>query len=231
MKCKNCGGQYKTRELRCPYCETENLLGKLWSVQRSEAELSYERERKAMGKFLISPYMLNRIMNRCLVTLVVLFVAYWVGAFLFFWISEQVEELSFKWNRDKIEAQMEEYYVAGEYDRLDAYMYEKDVDCTQYYAYTQATLLHNDYSRYMEYRLFYASLSEEEKAKDTYYLDYALDYSARVYTLDCGIYSELDERNRELYETYQKEIMAYWVGEVELSQEEIDYMKEWGYYQ
>ena len=41
MKCKNCGAQYKTRELKCPYCNTENIIGKIWQSERSQAEMEY----------------------------------------------------------------------------------------------------------------------------------------------------------------------------------------------
>ena len=42
MKCKSCAGNYKTKELICPYCGRANLLGKLWFAEKSEAEQEYE---------------------------------------------------------------------------------------------------------------------------------------------------------------------------------------------
>ena len=43
MKCKSCAGNYKTKELICPYCGRANLLGKLWFAEKSEAEKEYEK--------------------------------------------------------------------------------------------------------------------------------------------------------------------------------------------
>lgn len=229
MKCKNCGGEYKTKELKCPYCATENLLGKLWSIQRSEAEITYEKERKRVGKYLTSPYMLNRLVSRGLVILVSLFLLVFVGAFLFFYGEEVYKNLSYKWNKEKIEAQMQVYYENGDWELLDDYMEEHVIDRTQYYTYMQAVVLHDNYQRYLEYRLKYNDLSETKKLEDDYYLESAIEYSARVYNLDCGIYDELDEKNRSLYETYQREILAYWIGELALTEEEIELVIEGRY--
>lgn len=229
MKCKKCGGQYKTRELKCPYCDTENFLGKLWSIQRSEEEKSYENKKSIIKKYLASPFMLNRIANRCLVVWIIFSVILFLGAFLFFWTQEEIEKLKFRWNQNEIEAQMKEYYDAEEYALLDVYMKENVIDETQYYAYTQAVLLNDYYQRYMEYRLKYDNLSEEEKQEDDYYLDSAVRYSVNVYNFECGYYRELDESNRMLYENYQKEIMAYWVGELLLNSKEIEDLLERGH--
>ena len=57
---------------------------------------------------------------------------------------------------------------------------------------------------------------------DDYHLKYALDHSLQVYQRDCGIYREYDENNAELHEKLKKEIMAYWVGELLLTEDEIE---------
>lgn len=221
MKCKNCGANYKTRELKCPYCNTENIVGKIWQAERSQAELDYENEKKKIGKILLSPYMINRLLNRTILILTGLYIVSFAIIVLVFILSEPLERLYNSVNKEKIEAQMAEYYDAGEYEKLDVYMEEEFVDPQEYYTYTQATLLTYDYNKYMECRLGFQALSEEEKLTDDYYLKYALKNSVDVYNLECGIYSEPDEKNRELYEMYQKDIMAYWVGTLGLTNEEV----------
>ena len=222
MKCKNCGANYKTRELKCPYCNTENLIGKIWQAERSQAELEYENEKKQLGKHLLSPYMVERLLNRAILVLIGLYIVSFVIILLVFMLSEPIEKLYFSINKEEIEAQMAEYYEAGEYEKLDLYMEEKFVEHRDYYAYTQATSLNFDYNSYLECRLEFEALSEEEKMTDDYCLKYALVHSVDAYNLDCGIYSELDETNREMYETYQKDIMAYWVGTLGLSEEKVE---------
>ena len=74
MKCKNCAANYKTRELKCPYCGTENLLGRIWQVERTQAELDYANEKKEVKKKIFSPYTADRILNRCLVVIACLYI-------------------------------------------------------------------------------------------------------------------------------------------------------------
>ena len=222
MKCKNCAANYKTRELKCPYCGTENLLGRIWQVERTQAEWNYEKEKKEVKKKIFSPYMADRILNRCLVVIVCLYIVSIAVVFLVFYLGDVFQKAAFAKNKDKIEAQMAAYYDAGEFEKLDLYMDDKILDHKEYYAYTQATILNFDYNRYMEYRLGFLALSEEEKLEDDYYLEYALENSRNVYNLECGIYDEPVPENEALYEFYRKEIMAYWVGTLQLSDEEIE---------
>ena len=221
MRCKNCGANYKTRELKCPYCNTENLIGKIWQAERSQAEKDYENEKKNLGKAIFSPYMLNRFANRSLVLVLGIYAVSIIIITVILLIYDVWGPLYFSLHKEEIEKQMEEYYSAGEYEKLDLYMEENYVKLRDYYAYTQATLMVEDYDSYLECRLRFENLSEEEKLKDEYCLEYAVDNSWEVYALDCGSYSRLDERNKELHEYYQKEIMAYWIGCLKLSEEEI----------
>lgn len=229
MKCKGCGAEYKARELKCPYCNRENLLGKLWQIERTEAEKDYENEKDRVKKIIFSPYMADRLLSRALVIIAGLYIVSFLVVVLVFFLDEKIDKIKFKLNKDEIVAQMEEYHSAGEYELLDIYMEKKNVNLKDFYAYTQATLLNYDYNRYMEYRLGFMALSEEEKLKDDFYLKYSIEKSRGVYLLDCGIYDDLVEENRELYEDYQKEIMAYWVGTLKLFEEEIGVLADDGY--
>lgn len=49
MKCKNCGANYKTRELKCPYCNTENFIGKIWQAERSRRSWTMKMKRNKLG--------------------------------------------------------------------------------------------------------------------------------------------------------------------------------------
>ena len=166
MKCKNCGANYKTRELKCPYCNTENLIGKVWQSERSQAELDYEEERKKVAKSLLSPYMAERILNRATLILIGLYIVSFLVVVLVIALSFPVQDLIFKMNKTEIEAQMEEYYSAGEYDLLDIYMDDNYVERKDYYTYNQITSQNFNYKSYMEHRLAFENMSKEEQLED-----------------------------------------------------------------
>ena len=226
MKCKNCGAHYKTRELKCPYCNTENLIGKIWQSERSQAELDYEEEKKKVGKILLSPYMANRLLNRTIFILILLYIIPFLVMTLVVMLSFPIEDLIFSINREKIEAQMEEYYEAGEYELLDIYMTENYVERKAYYKYNQVTSMQFDYNSYMAHRLAFENMSKEEQLEDDYHLEYAIKDSIAVYNCECGDYSDIDPDNAPLLEERQKEIMAYWIGELLLKEEEIQEILE-----
>lgn len=83
MQCSNCGSHYRMRDLACPYCGTENALGRLWQKQRTEAELSYEKARVAAGKKW-SPYIYDRVVSRVMVVefLLILFTIFVLDSLL-----------------------------------------------------------------------------------------------------------------------------------------------------
>lgn len=229
MKCKNCAGQYRTIELQCPYCGTENLIGKIWSVQRSEAERAYEEECKKVKKQISSPYMLNRIMNRCIVVLILLYIVYIGGVVLFFKAENKIEIAQRDNNIEEIERQMEEYYITGQFGKLDVYMRETKVDFLEYPTYSQATNMWNSYSFYMGYRMCFdkmqeADLEEYNYRDKEYYLEQLVKYSADV----VGEVSDLEKGNEELYKAYQKEIYAYWMEQLGLTEEEIEQLSTIG---
>ena len=226
MKCKNCGAHYKTRELKCPYCNTENLIGKIWQSERSQAELDYEEEKKKVGKILLSPYMAERLLNRTIFILIGLYVVSFLTIVLVIALSFPIEDLIFSMNKEKIEAQMEEYYQAGEYELLDIYMTENYVERKDYYKYNQVTSMQFDYNSYMAHRLAFENMSKEEQLEDDYHLKYAIRSSVEVYNCECGDYSDIDSDNASLLENRKKEIMAYWIGELLLTEEEIQEILE-----
>ncbi len=224
MKCKNCSSNYKTRELRCPYCQTENLLGKIWAVRRSEAEKEYEEAHKETYKKIRSPYMLNRFLNRGLVVMVLAYVLSFAVLCLIFFLGEKLTEWNVELHREEIEIQMAAYYESGELSELYDYMSETCVEFSEYPVYAQAVLLNYDYNRYLEHRLAFEEMSLEEQKEDDYHLQRAISYALEVYLLKCGVYSDYMEENAELCQSLQKEVKAYWLGTLLLTEEELEEM-------
>lgn len=226
MKCKNCSGNYRTRELKCPYCGTPNGLGRLWQVERNEAELEYEKTRKELP-WKASPYVMNRALGRIIVIEVAFVILFFLGVAASFFLEEKLTQLSFSMNRDKVEAQMEEYWSEGDYESLDRLFEKYGLYGNQdYYVYKQAYILSNTRDYFRQRRLDFLGQTEEEKQSNEYQLEMCLRYASDIITVDCGVYSELQPENQTQYDSYCEEIRAFLVGMLGMTDEEIELLQE-----
>lgn len=221
MKCKNCSANYRARELKCPYCSTTNFLGHIWLAEKTEAELEYERVKKECGG--LSRYVIYRILTRILIIEVVVGVLLFLGVVAYFFLSEVIRDLNTNHNIASIEAKMEDAWQNKEYNKLELLMDENGLDGRDYYTYTQATLLHGYYEEWLECRLQFLELSEEEKLEnDSYYLSHIINKSYEIITLDMGLYDVLDEKNKEQYAELETGIKACLMGTLGLTKEEYE---------
>lgn len=223
MKCSNCGGQYKTRELKCPYCGTENVIGHLWMKERSEAELAYERARKEAGK-KGSIYVVNRIVNRVLLISTGLFVAVMLIAFLLIGITELPQKMQELMHGTSIETKLEQYYQAGNYEELYNYMDKYGLFSQKYYNITQSALLYSHYEMYLNKKYVFLDLTKAELKENEhklFYLTDVLNDSVEVYLSDIGVYDELAPQNEKQCQEYRIDIEAFWRGSLGLSEEQL----------
>lgn len=221
MKCKNCGANYKTREVTCPYCGMENAIGKSWLKQRKDAWEEYAQTRDEVAKK--GPvYVADKVANRLLVVLILLPIVFLAGLVVFSLSMEIHDRAYVSIHRGELEEEMKKEYNAGELTQLDLFMSKYNLFGEEYYTYSQAVLLHNCYQSYMTDKMCFLNLSEEEKMKDEYYLEYAIKNGRDVYLLNIGIYSELDPANEALHQEYQDEILSFYTGVLGMSREEID---------
>ena len=220
MKCKSCAGNYKTKELICPYCGRANLLGKLWFAEKSEAEKEYEKAREEYKK-RVTPYVLNRFLNRSLVVCLCMYVLFFVGAVAFV--------LGFGMYRGAYEGglflpaeiKMQSYYEDGDYLGLHAYMSEKDYLSDKRYKYSQAAILGREYAYFQAAKLKFFSLSEEEmQERGEYCLSRILDHGASVSGPQIGTYSEPDPENEEIIAEMREEVYALLYGTFGITEEE-----------
>lgn len=225
MKCKSCGADYKTRELKCPYCGTENVIGRIWLIERSAAYQEYE-EAKERVRRKSRIYVFDKVLNRILLVSTALFLLCIILCFAVFAGYELYRNAYRSIHGEEIEHTMEEYYTAGEYRELYKYMSKYDLFGLDHYAYSQAAFLSFDYDFYKTEALCFLSQSEEEKQEYDYYLRSAIEYSHDVWHLDAGLYSEPDPNNVEMHETYKKDIMAFWKGMLGMKEEEIEFLTE-----
>ena len=225
MKCENCGADFKTADLKCPYCGTQNIIGEEWKKERNWYEKQYQKvlaELKAYG----FPYVANRIMNKALIILgivfAVLILVYAVPAI----VSDTSLVVKKTLYKGTIEKQMKEYHESGQWDELLKVVDEYDMYSTETYAYTQAAIMQRHYQEYLMNKMAFLDMTEEEKQEDSYYLEYAIRNSREVYWVNCGIYSELDPKNAQQHVLYQEEIIAFWKVTLGLTEDEVRYFSE-----
>lgn len=225
MKCKSCGADYKTRELKCPYCGTENLMGKIWLIERDNARQEYEeayRETVQKSRLYVFDKILNRIIFVCaglMLVCVLLAALVWAGYHAY-------RELYKRTNGEQINQTMADYYEAGQYWELYRYMSDLDVLDEDHYLYAQAAFMGFDYEFYKNGVLYFLSMSEEEKQKDDYFLESVIQYSYQVYSMNGGLYLEPYPENEEIYRRNQEEVMAFWRGTLGMTEEEAAFLAE-----
>ncbi len=220
MKCKNCGADYRTRELKCPYCGTENAIGKIWLIERQEADRELEQAKRSggMGRFL---YVADKVMNRILLISVILFLLLAAAAMILSAGESAYKSWYKKTHIKEMEQTMQELYESRKFEELYDYMDDHDLFSKEYYAYSQSCFINYDYQCFKTYMLMFLSLSEEDQKKWPYLLENALKYSVDVYSIDAGLYSEETPVNQELYRQFRLEIMSFWKGMLGMSEEEI----------
>lgn len=219
MKCKNCGAQYRFIQMVCPNCNAENRLGRIWMVQRSQAELEYQKKLNK-ATMQVNPFVINRVLNRILlVTVVLSLVVAFISAGSYFWRSR--ENMAPGILEDE-QAYMEKLYDRRDFRKLEDYMTEHNLIGTQNYKYSQAIVMSYSYQDYIQDKLCFLEMSEEQKQQDSFYLRYAISNSYQVYRCDTGIYEELDPENELLYKEYYDEVQAFWKGILGLEQSEIN---------
>ncbi len=228
MKCNNCGANFQTEELRCPYCGSENIIGEEWERERASSKSLYERMKAEFYNHGIV-YTINKLLNKTLIILTIAFIV-----LLFINIMPGIFEagtLSLKKAlfKDQIMGQMEEYHASGEWDKLERYMSEYDMFGEENYVYCQAAIMERDYQEYMCSFMQYIELSEEDQDRYDYYLERAIDSSRDLYRADCGIYDELQSENWTKHKEYQEGVMRFWKASLGLTEEEIQFLIEEDY--
>lgn len=218
MKCKSCAGNYKTKELICPYCGRTNLLGKLWFAEKSEAEQEYERAR-AEYENRVTPYVVNRFLNRSLMICLFLFLAI-AATFIVFFFVWGLKRSAYENGHDFITNQkLESYYAAGDYLGLHAYMREKDLICPEQYKYSQAANLGREYAYFQATKMIFLAQSEDEKVENSN-LSLLLGHAASVCGPQIGTYSEPDPANEKIVEEMRTEVYAFLYGTLGITEEE-----------
>ena len=217
MICKNCGANYKLRELRCPYCGTENGLGRIWLMRRNETIKRFEAEkREAKQRFV--PYVVSKLVNR-LILLFAICCIVMVGVL----IHAAVRKYGGSASADAKKKAMalyedDEFYELHEY-MSDNNLYGKVPDYV-----TQAAALAYDYNEFLTFRMIYVPENPGDWEEDD--IKFILGKTMNLYTHNEGIYDAEFEENQELYEVYRKRLRAFWMGTLRCSEEEVEFLAD-----
>lgn len=226
MTCKSCGGNYRARELLCPFCGRENALGRVWKARRDEAEQAYEAARKEAGR-RYSPYVADRILSRVLALEILAGIVFFLLVGGFSLAEGLCREAYVSLRGESIARELEALAQEREFVQMETLLdrwglYGRE----EFYPWCQASLMARDYESFTEHRIAFLAMDEEEKREDDYHLEYSIRDAQDILTLDCGLYSELAPENRALYEEYCREASAYLTWTLGCTGEELAALSE-----
>ncbi len=211
MRCKSCGANYRTAELRCPYCETENLVGKFWLVRRTETIKNLERKMKAAKQRYV-PYVASKILSKMIFFVIVALIVLAV-------IDYKSGDTLLPSN-----AKMEKLHDAGKYYDLYRYMDKKDnfSEAPEYMS--QSALMAMMYNNFLTYRASY--LSDDANNWSSDYVSMVMSESMHIYTHEIGTYNKNHPENAKQYELYNGRILAFWKGTMMCNDSEVAWLSD-----
>lgn len=231
MKCKSCGADYKMREPECPYCGSENKIGKYWSRQEKTAQRQYEGTKKEIMKSG-SLYVVNKMLNAAIGVMLVLIILALVITF----IACQVEEGIQKVKKSKVsEEQLKSLYVEENYEQLYCYMSEYEVLHEDAYAiYAEAAFMYESWEKFVEQRMkFQEAELDDIEEYPRYGLIYdCMDDASTIYRKEWSSrHHDVAAENQAYYDWMCMEADAFLIGELGMTYEEVMSLREIESYQ
>ena len=181
MKCKNCGANYMLRELKCPYCGTENAIGRIWHAQRTEAELEYEKKRIAEGR-KISPYVTTRALSRIIILQILVLIILSAVSYAFDeWTYRNTYDKVSSMKTETLRENVRELYEKGEYREMGEMAYElyrrDNYDNEESRLWRSVADVTDRHDTFLSYKMRLEALSDDEINEDKYLLRYAIYYA------------------------------------------------------
>ncbi|MBR5502824.1 MAG: hypothetical protein IKV55_07305 [Oscillospiraceae bacterium] len=214
MKCKSCGANYRSRELRCPYCGAENAKGKLWKAQRDSAEQQYRELEQTEGAAL-RLRAANRVLNRALLFEGIALGVFLVGVFLWFMLGEAVFRVRRSVKADALSQQMQQLYAQQQLGELYRLMDEYDLFGDENYEYAQAALLHKDYAQFDLARCEFFAVLQRGEQPDEYLTWKLVNSMNEILVPYISAYPRITENNAQLQQQYSADVLEFaqgWLG-------------------
>lgn len=243
MKCRNCGGDYRTRELKCPFCGTGNLLGKIWDVERSEAEERLRVAYAEKGRKKWTLYDTKRLLNRITLILFLISVIFLVAGIFVEYAWDFSANSKAKANMEEHLANCREYYDNGEYRKLENYLQVNGLysmkELKQYTEIIYVFYVYDNFKCDYYYMLrnmndpYYKNYSSNAYDENDYYSDFwaenLLDDVRECIQLQEGNWRVRDSiypENAKIWQAWSEEALAFAKGTMKLTEKELELLLE-----
>ena len=228
MKCPGCGADYSVRLKKCPYCGRVNETALLREKEKKEKRGLLGRLRTRTLREA-EPEIVLKVLNRIILTLVLIWALILGTVYMAGVISEKKEEAKkASMTMEEHMDNLEELKCSGDYEGLCSYLSEYSI--SQYEG--EAEEYWQVYDIYRDMRSFWESadrlgrLSAEERKTDNWrYSSLAADifavweYGDSSYEWDLVL-----PANEELYREWREQVDLYLRTEYGMTEEEL---KEW----
>lgn len=225
MKCVNCGSNYASKELVCPYCGSKNEKGLNWFQRREKARKEYENYLKANGVSVTLrtwQSVLSRIQFWVVLSLIVTIILSIIAFLLIEFISDSKVSV-FKSKRLEY---CQKLYEEQNFDELSVAISDSDFHEEEFYEYAQITLLYQDYMNFKQSRMEYL---EDENFTDVDRTEYLLDDIQELLRTSVPAFSDITPNNQVIIERWQQEIEEYASNILGLSNEDLELLKREDY--
>lgn len=222
MKCKRCGAQYSTKELKCPYCGEPNSLGMNWKTTEENARNETESIRKRV-RHSAPLYVINQIWNVVIVVAVLLLVLFVLITAILYGI-ETLHDKYVQSTASAVEA--DALLESDDIEELVEYIEEHDLyQKEEYEKYTERVMVYKLYRNLQEEMMYFQQSEDwnEGESPRAYRVKSAIYYSQRMLKEYSRIYGRgLDyPENQSYLEKLQQNTVAFLEGTFELTQEDI----------
>lgn len=121
MICKNCGAEYDDTLLQCPFCNAENTE-EAYRRQQDYVE-GYKRKASFLSRL---PEWIVSTTGNAMKRIAIIGMGIFLLVVLIAFIGTKIYSSTAVWRMEMAIDKMEEYYQAGEYEKLKDYYYETD---------------------------------------------------------------------------------------------------------
>lgn len=221
MKCENCGADYGADEKCCPYCLTPNSYVQEFTQEKEEATKVYETVKNTRLPQLRKEAA-SRILNKILIAEGILIALYFVGFIIFAVAQVGGKSLRNSLKREAITEQLQQAYQDEDFALLYHILQKYELfNEDGYDEYADMAFLYFDYENFREARSeFYTDGGSQYYDENDIY--YALSNINRLVNESPDTSTQLGESNAEYARQYRNECIAFAIGSLKLTNEELE---------
>lgn len=215
MKCESCGAEYRLKDVRCPFCQSENPV--LAEMRREQTLSQYDREAQQMKDTV--PDKVIKKWTGLLLTVCVILVALALLTGLVMYAGGPIRaKIDYRIYRQR-QQELEELLSAGDIEGICEYMRGGDFRSYEYLKFQEIESVYRYYRDFQDYQEYldvyrdaeYRSVRDEGKLREEIesygYASSLVSYGSRLLR-SCRQYSgdRTIRGNEELFARYDREI-------------------------